>query len=66
MLVSHGSIGMSTVNTPAVRDELAATLQETLLLQQRLMDDVRDEGVLVANLVPQVSVSSGLMTGATS
>ena len=40
----------------AVRDELAATLQETLRLQQRLMDDVRDEGVPVADLVAQVSV----------
>ena len=41
---------------PAVRDELAATLEETLRLQQRLMDDVRDEGVPVADLVAQVSV----------
>src|SRR5579859_234936 len=57
MLASHGSIGkMITMNMPAVRDELAATLQETLQLQQRLMDDVRDEGVPVADLVAQVSV----------
>jgi hypothetical protein len=41
---------------PAVRDELAATLEETLRLQQRLMDDVRDEGVPIADLVAQVSV----------
>ena len=41
---------------PAVRDELAATLDETLRLQQRLIDDVRDEGVAVADLVAQVSV----------
>ncbi len=41
---------------PAVRDELAATLEETLRLQQRLVDDVRDEGVDVADLVAQVSV----------
>jgi hypothetical protein len=47
---------MSTVNMPAVRDELAATLEETLRLQQRLMDDVRDEAVPVADLVAQVSV----------
>jgi len=47
---------MATVNMPAVRDELAATLEETLQLQQRLMDDVRDEGVPVADLVAQVSV----------
>ena len=47
---------MITMNMPAVRDELAATLQETLRLQQRLMDAVRDEGVPVADLVAQVSV----------
>jgi hypothetical protein len=47
---------MTTVNMPAVRDELAATLQETLRLQERLMGDVRDEGVPVADLVAQVSV----------
>lgn len=41
---------------PAVRDELAATLEETLRLQQRLMDDVRDDGVPVAELVAQVTV----------
>jgi hypothetical protein len=41
---------------PAVRDELAATLGETLRLQQRLIDDVRDEGVAIADLVAQVSV----------
>ena len=34
---------MITMNMPALRDELAATLQESLLLQQRLVDDVRDE-----------------------
>src|SRR5215469_4798314 len=57
MLASHGITGnMSAVNMPAVRDELAATLQETLRLQQRLMDDVRDEAVPVADLVAQVSV----------
>jgi hypothetical protein len=57
MLAVHGITGkIATVNTPAVRDELAATLQETLRLQQRLMDDVRDEGVPVADLVAQVSV----------
>jgi len=41
---------------PAIRDELAATVEETLRLQQRLMDDIRDEGVAVADLVAQVSV----------
>jgi hypothetical protein len=47
---------MITVNMPVVRDELAATLQETLRLQQRLMDDVRDDAVPVADLVAQVTV----------
>lgn len=57
MLVTHGKIGnMNGVETSAVRDELAATLEETLLLQQRLVDDVRDESVPVADLVAQVSV----------
>jgi hypothetical protein len=57
MLATHGKIGnMNGVETPAVRDELAATLEETLLLQQRLVDDVRDESVPVADLVAQVSV----------
>ena len=57
MLVTHGKVGnMNGVETPTVRDELAATLEETLYLQQRLMDDVRDESVPVADLVAQVSV----------
>ncbi len=57
MLALHGNTGkISTVNMPAVRDELAATLGETLRLQQRLIDDVRDEGVAIADLVAQVSV----------
>jgi hypothetical protein len=57
MLASHGNTGKNEhVDMPAVRDELAATLQETLRLQQRLMDDVRDEAVPVADLVAQVSV----------
>jgi hypothetical protein len=41
---------------PTIRDELAATLEETLRLQQRLVDDVRDDKVDVADLVAQVSV----------
>jgi hypothetical protein len=57
MLVEHGITGtIGTVNMPAVRDELVATLEETLLLQQRLMNDVRDEAVPVADLVAQVTV----------
>jgi hypothetical protein len=47
---------MRTVNMPAHRDELAATLDEILLLQHRLVDDVRDERVPVADLVAQVTV----------
>jgi hypothetical protein len=46
---------MRTVNMPAVRDQLVATLKETLRLQQRLMDDVRDEAVPVADLVAHVT-----------
>src|SRR5215469_13249836 len=57
MLASHGSVSkVSIVNTPTVRDELAATLEETVRLQQRLADDVRDEAVPVADLVAQVTV----------
>jgi len=47
---------MSAVNMPAVRDELLTTLEEALRLQQRLMDDVRDDGVPVADLVAQITV----------
>jgi hypothetical protein len=47
---------MNAVNMPAVRDELLATLEETLRLQQRLMDHVRDDDVPVADLVAQISV----------
>ena len=47
---------MSIVDTPTVRDELAAILEETLRLQQQLMDDVRDDAVPVADLVARVSV----------
>jgi hypothetical protein len=44
------------VNSPAVRAELVATLEEALLLQQRLVTDARDAGVPVPDLVAQVSV----------
>jgi hypothetical protein len=57
MLATHGKTDkMISVNTPTVRDELAATLEETLHLQQRLIDDVRDETVPVADLVARISV----------
>jgi hypothetical protein len=47
---------MSAVNMTMVRDELVTTLEEALRLQRRLADDVRDEGVPVADLVAQVTV----------
>src|SRR5260370_10164841 len=57
MLISHGiTAKMTAVNMPAVRDELAATVEETLQLQRGLVEDVGDEGVPVADLVAQVSV----------
>jgi hypothetical protein len=39
-----------------VRDELASTLEEALRLQRQLVEDVRNEGVPVAELVAQVTV----------
>ena len=39
-----------------VRDELVTTLEEVLRLQRQLVNDVRDEGVPVSDLVAQVSV----------
>lgn len=57
MLAVHGSSDMmSVVNMPLVRDELVATLEEVLRLQQRLVDDARNDGVPVADLVAQVTV----------
>jgi hypothetical protein len=57
MLAIHGMASkMNCVNMPAVRDELLTTLEETLRLQRRLMDDVRDDAVPVADLVAQISV----------
>lgn len=44
------------MNTPTVRNELLATLQEALRLQQLLVDDVRDDGIPIADLVAQVTV----------
>jgi hypothetical protein len=40
----------------AVRNELVSTLEEALRLQRQLVEDVRDEGVPVAELVAQVTV----------
>jgi hypothetical protein len=40
----------------AVRGELVSTLEEALRLQRQLVEDVRDEGVPVAELVAQVTV----------
>ena len=52
----HGCGYIASVNTPAVRDELAATLEETLRLARRLAEDARDDEVPVANLVAQASM----------
>jgi len=40
---------------PVVRDELVATLEEILHLQQQLVADARDDRVPVADLVAQVT-----------
>jgi hypothetical protein len=47
---------MGIVNVTTVRDELVATLEEALRLQRQLVEDLRDEGVPVADLVAQVTV----------
>ncbi len=44
---------MHAVKLPVVRDELAATLEETLRLAQQLAEDARDDDVPVADLVAQ-------------
>lgn len=46
---------MSGMNLPVVRDELVATLEEILRLQQQLVADARDDRVPVADLVAQVT-----------
>jgi len=40
----------------AVRDQLVSTLEESLRLQRQLVEDVRNEGVPVAELVAQVTM----------
>jgi hypothetical protein len=44
------------VNLHVARDELVATLEEALRLQQRLVEDARDVAVPVGDLVAQVTV----------
>jgi hypothetical protein len=44
------------VNMPGVRDELAATLEQTHRLAQRLADDARDDRVPVTDLVAQATI----------
>jgi hypothetical protein len=44
------------VKLPVVRDELAATLDETLRVAQQLAEDARDEEVPVADLVAQAAM----------
>jgi len=45
-----------SVSVPAVRDELVATLEETLRLARRLATDARDGDVPVAELVAQATM----------
>jgi hypothetical protein len=57
MVIQHGNTDkVSIVDMTAVRDELVASLEEALRLQQRLVDDVRDGAVPVSDLVAQVTV----------
>src|SRR5215831_15473834 len=57
MVAIHGTTDrMSAVNMPMVRDDLVATLEEALRLQQQLVADARDDNVPVADLVAQVTV----------
>src|SRR5215472_11562083 len=44
------------VNVPAARDELVATLEETLRVARQLAEDARDDGVPVADLVAQATM----------
>ena len=44
------------MSVTVVRDELAAALEQTLLLARRLADDARDEDVPVADLVAQATM----------
>jgi hypothetical protein len=56
MVVIHGSCDkIGGMNVPAFRDELVATLEEILRLQQQLVADARDGRVPVADLVAQVT-----------
>jgi hypothetical protein len=45
-----------TVSLAAVRDDLAAALEETLRLTRRLAEDARDTEVPVAELVAQATM----------
>ena len=45
-----------TVSLAAVRDDLAAALEETLKVARRLADDAKDTGVPVAELVAQATM----------
>src|SRR5215471_6436559 len=44
------------VNVPAVRDELVATLEETLCVARQLAEDARDDDVPVTELVAQATM----------
>jgi len=44
-----------------VRDELVATLEESLRIQQQLVDDARNDGVPVADLVAQILTQKSVL-----
>jgi hypothetical protein len=46
-----------------VRDELVATLKESLRIQQQLVDNARDDDVQVADLVAQILTQKSVLAG---
>lgn len=48
------------MNVPVARDELVATMEETLRLARRLADDARDHGIPVSDLVAQATMLARL------
>jgi len=46
-----------------VRDELVATLEESLRIQQQLVDNARDDDVQVADLVAQILTQKSVLAG---
>lgn len=56
MGIRHGTGYILLVSVTAVRDDLAAALEETLKLARRLAQDTRDDQVPVAELVAQAAM----------